>query len=221
VSPVALTPEVKAKVTEMGGKVAYIIAPDIEHHIFITEWAKEYPEAKIIGPEGLQEKREKATDERIGKEKFAFIYTPENHEDNNIDKDFADNFEVEYVAPHPNKEIVLYYKPEKMLIEADLVFNMPCIEQYSRVSDEVKNANGLANRLFAGLQSTEGEAKGVKRLLWYGMSSSNRPSFNASIQRIDTWDFDTLIPCHGETIQGGAKEFFRKVFDWHLKGHKA
>lgn len=220
VSPVALTPEVKAKVASMGGQVAYLIAPDIEHHIFLSEWAKEYPGVKLIGPKGLQEKREKTTDERIGKEKFDFIYTPENHSDNNIDADFAQAFEVEYVDPHPNKEIVLYYKPDKVLIEADLVFNMPCIEQYSRVPAEAQTKNGFANKLFAGMQSTEGEAKSLKRVLWYGMSASNRPSFNESMQRIESWDFDTLIPCHGETIQGGAKEFFRRVFEWHLKGQK-
>ncbi|KAI1851171.1 hypothetical protein JX265_013289 [Neoarthrinium moseri] len=221
VSPVALTPEVKAKVAEKGGNVGYIIAPDIEHHIFISEWAKEFPNAKLIGPKGLQEKRDKVTnDEKIGKEKFSFIYTPENHQDNNVDQDFAANFEVEYVDPHPNKEIVLFYKPDKVLIEADLMFNLPCIEQYSRVPEAEKGGNALANKLFNGLNSTSGEAKGMKRFLWYGMSASNRPSFNKSVQRIDSWDFNTLIPCHGETLVGNGKDIFRKVFEWHLQGHK-
>ncbi|KAI1873961.1 uncharacterized protein JN550_003230 [Neoarthrinium moseri] len=221
VSPVALTPEVKAKVAEKGGNVGYIIAPDIEHHIFISEWAKEFPNAKLIGPKGLQEKRDKVTnDEKIGKEKFSFIYTPENHQDNNVDQDFAANFEVEYVDPHPNKETVLFYKPDKVLIEADLMFNLPCIEQYSRVPEVEKGGNALANKLFNGLNSTSGEAKGMKRFLWYGMSASNRPSFNKSVQRIDSWDFNTLIPCHGETLVGNGKDIFRKVFEWHLQGHK-
>jgi hypothetical protein len=220
VSPVALTPEVKAKLAELGGTVAYIIAPDFEHHIFISEWAKQYPNAKLIGPEGLQEKRHKATDEKIGKEQFSFVYTPANKQDNNIDADFAANFEVEYMDSHPNKEIVLFYKPDKVLIEADLMFNLPCIEQYSRVPEAAKNTHGIANKIFAGLQSTSGEAKGTKRLLWYGLSSKNRPSWNASVQRIDTWDFNTIIPCHGETIVGTGKETFRKVFEWHLEGKK-
>ncbi|KAH6651862.1 beta-lactamase-like protein [Truncatella angustata] len=220
ISPVALTPEVKAKVAELGGNVAYLVASDIEHHIFISEWAKEYPNAKLVGPQGLQEKREKANDEKIGKEKFNFIYTPENHQDNNIDADFAANFEVEYMDSHPNKEIVLFYKPEKILIQADLMFNLPCVEQYSRVPEAEKSSHGLANKLFNGLQSTEGEAKGIKRFLWYAMSAGNRPAFNKSVQRIDAWDFDTIIPCHGETMIGNGKQLFRKVFEWHLAGHK-
>ncbi|CAG9947897.1 unnamed protein product [Clonostachys rosea f. rosea IK726] len=51
-SPVALTEAAKAKVAELGGNLAYIIALDYEHHIFISEWATQYPGVKIIGPEG-------------------------------------------------------------------------------------------------------------------------------------------------------------------------
>ncbi|KAK6072699.1 hypothetical protein SCUP515_07279 [Seiridium cupressi] len=220
ISPVALTPEVKEKLAQLGGNVAYLIASDIEHHIFISEWAREFPNAKLIGPKGLQEKRDKTDDEKIGKEKFSFIYTPENHQDNNVDADFAANFEVEYMDSHPNKEIVLLYKPEKILIQADLMFNLPCVEQYSRVPEAEKNSHGFINRLFSSFQGTEGEAKGIKRFLWYGMSSSDRPAFNKSVERINSWDFVTNIPCHGETMVGNAKEKFEKVFEWHLQGHK-
>lgn len=220
-SPVALTPEVKAKVAEMGGNVAYLIASDIEHHIFLSEWAKEYPGAKLIGPKGLQEKREKTTgDPRIGKEKFHFIYTPENAHDNQVDAAFAADFEVEYVDSHPNKEIVLFYKPERILIQADLLFNLPATEQYSRATEAERNSHGLVNKMFGAIQSTEGEAKGLKRFLWYGMSSSDRPAFNKSIERINSWDFVTIIPCHGETMVGNGKPLFEKVFAWHLQGHK-
>lgn len=220
VSPVALTPEVQAKVAQLGGAVAYIIAPDFEHHIFVSEWAKEYPEAKIVGPEGLPEKRGKMKDEKIGDEPFAYVYTPANRQYNEIDGDFAKDFDVEYMDMHPNKEIVLFYKPEKILIEADLLFNLPAVEQYSKVPDEVKNSNGFLNRVFANLQGTSGDALGTKRFLWYGMSSKNRPAWNEAVKRIDTWDFHTIIPCHGETIEGNAKDVFRKVFEWHLQGHK-
>lgn len=222
-SPVALTPEMKAKVTEMGGNVGYLIAGDIEHHIFMSEWASAYPNAKLIGPTGLQEKRAKMQDDdKIGNEPFAFVYDASNKRDNNITPEFAADFEVEFVDAHPNKEIVLFYKPDKILIEADLLFNLPATEQYSRVPDAAKTSHGILNRIFESLNSTSGDAKGVKRFLWYGVSNGNkdRPGFNQSVQRIDTWDFDTIIPCHGETIVGNGKALFRKAFEWHLAGHK-
>jgi hypothetical protein len=51
----------------------------------------------------------------------------------------------------------------------------------------------------------------------YVASRGNRPAFNESMKRIASWDFDTIIPCHGETIIGNGKEVFKRVFEWHLE----
>ncbi|CAJ2504262.1 Uu.00g116560.m01.CDS01 [Anthostomella pinea] len=221
-SPVALTPQAKAKVAEMGGNVGYLIAGDMEHHIFLSEWKKEYPQAKLIGPKGLPEKRAKMTDDKVGKEQFAFVYDASNMHSNAISDEFAADFEVEFVDAHASKEIVLFFKPERVLIEADLMFNLPAIEQYSKVPEAEKKGASLLNKLFETLNTTAGEAKAHKRLQWYALSNGtkNRAGYNESVQRIDSWDWDTLIPCHGETLQGNGKQVFRKIFEWHLRGHK-
>lgn len=220
-SPVALTPEVKAKVDSLGGNVQYLIAPDLEHHIYLSTWATAYPSAKLIGPEGLPEKRLATTgDDKIGKEPFAVVFKGATKKDIKISAEFDADFEYEYVDAHANKELVFFYKPDKVLIEADLVFNLPAIEQYSRVADADKPKPGIFAKVFMSAQSGEGAAKGQKRLLWYALSSGNRTGFNESAKRIHSWDFDTLIPCHGETIVGGAKAFYEKVFEWHLNGKK-
>lgn len=217
-SPVALTDAAKAKVTEMGGDVRYIIALDYEHHIFISEWAKEYPAAKIIGPEGLPEKRAKQDDPKIGKEEFAVVFTKANKRDIHISEEFDVDFEYEYVEAHANLEIVFFYKPDRVVIEADLLFNLPATEQYSKVPEAEKPADGFIGRLFSGLQDAQGDARWIKRFNWYMVK--NRESFNESIQRIDKWDFVSLIPCHGDVMEADAKPTFRKVFEWHLKGSK-
>lgn len=220
-SPVALTPDVKAKVNEMGGQVRYLIAPDIEHHIFLSEWAKEYPSAKLIGPEGLPEKRAGTRgDERIRPDDhFAFVFSSSNQDPAGVSEEFAADFEAEYVGAHPNREIVLFYKPERVLIQADLLFNMPATEQYSRASEADKNLHPLLNRLWNFLLSTEGPAKPHQRVQWYVFSNGNkdRAGYSASVRKIDAWDFDSIIPCHGDVIQGNGKEVFRKIFAWHLQ----
>jgi hypothetical protein len=154
-SPVALTNAVKAKVAEMGGALSYIIAPDIEHHIFISEWAKEYPSAKIIGPEGLPEKRAKMKDPKIGKEDFAVVFTKENKATEKISDEFAADLEHEYVDGHANLEIVLFHKPDKVLIEADLMFNLPAREQFSKASEDQQKSRGILDNVFQKLESTE------------------------------------------------------------------
>lgn len=199
----------------------YLIAPDIEHHIFLSEWAAAYPEAKLIGPEGLPEKREKASasDPKIGKEPFAVVFKAADKLSTHVDEEFDRDFAYEYVDAHANKELVFFYRPDRVLIEADLMFNLPADEQYSRVPEAEKKA-GFPAKLFINLNSTAGDAKGMKRFLWYVMSARDRPGFNESVNRIDAWDFDTLVPCHGETVVGGAKDLFRKIFEWHLTGKK-
>jgi hypothetical protein len=39
----------------------------------------------------------------------------------------------------------------------------------------------------------------------------------ASTARIDRWDLARIVPCHGDVIETGGKEVFRKVLAWHLE----
>ena len=97
----------------------YISALDYEHHIFITEWARAFPNAKILGVEGLPEKRE-SSKETAGT-RFEHVWTGANKGDFKVDPDFDREFEYEYVHSHGNKELVFFHVPDKTLIEADLV----------------------------------------------------------------------------------------------------
>lgn len=219
-SPVALTKATQAKVMEMGGDVRYIVALDYEHHIFISEWKKEYPSAKIIGPEGLPEKRAKQTDDpKINDDEFAVVFKKENKREIKIDPDFDADFDYEYVDGHANLEIVFFYKPEQVLIQADLLFNLPPAEQYSKVPESELPADGAVGKLFACVQNPRGDTKWLQRFNWY-LLAKNRESFNDSMAQIAKWDFHTMIPCHGDVLEGDGKEVFMKVFDWHLQGHK-
>lgn len=219
-SPVALTKATQAKVIEMGGDVRYIVALDYEHHIFISEWAKEYPTAKIIGPEGLPEKRAKQTDDpKIGNEQFAVVLNKETKRETRIDPEFDTDFDYEYVDGHANLEIVFCYKPERVLIQADLLFNLPPTEQYSKVPEAELPDDGAVGKLFACVQNPRGDTKWLQRFNWY-LLAKNRDSFNDSMAVIAQWDFTTMIPCHGDVLEGDGKEVFMKVFDWHIQGGK-
>ncbi|KAM5346537.1 hypothetical protein ACJ41O_009542 [Fusarium nematophilum] len=219
-SPVALTEATKAKVAEMGGDVRYIVALDFEHHIFISEWAKQYPSAKIVGPEGLPEKRAKQQDDpKIGGEEFAVVFKKQDKRDIRIDPEFDADFDYEYVDGHANLEIVFFYKPDRVLIQADLLFNLPPTEQYSKVPEAERPQDGVTGKVFASIQTPRGDIKWLKRFNWY-VGAKDRNSFNASIERIVQWDFVTNIPCHGDVMEGDAKELFQRVFEWHIAGHK-
>ncbi len=68
--------------------------------------------------------------------------------------------------------------------------------------------------------SATGPATWQKRFNWYAASAKDRTGFNRSIQKIDKFDFDRIIPCHGDVIESGGKGIFRKVFEWHLNAQK-
>lgn len=216
-SPLALTPDVRTHLEQLGNNVKYVAALDYEHHIFIGEWAKAFPNAKILGVEGLPEKRE-SSKETAGT-KFEHVWTQKNKMDFKVDPDFDRDFEYEYVHSHGNKELVFFYRPDKTLIEADLMFNLPATEQYSRTAEGAEK--GTLTRFFIGLMSAQGSAKWQKRFIWYVPSAKDRTGFNQSIKRINNWDIQRIIPCHGDVIENNAKGIFQNVFEWHLKAQKA
>jgi hypothetical protein len=200
--------------------VSYLIAPDLEHHIFLSAWSDAYPSAHIIAPEGLAEKRatQSKTDKSVTNVPISTIFTAKGKEGVKVGGEFDEEFEYEYVDAHPNKELVFFHKPSKTLIEADLFFNLPATEQYSKTN--VDPTTGWATKLFAGLQNTKGTAIWQKRMLWYLFSSGDRPGFNESMKRIGSWGFENVVPCHGDTFVGDGKSVFEKVFGWHLEGKK-
>lgn len=215
-SPVALTETVKQELSAFGnGNIRYITALDQEHHIFLESWHKAFPDAKVIGPETLPAYRDKQGYFKIPQDNW-LLYPKSNKQDFKISEEFDSEFNHEYVHVHPNQELVFVHKPTKTLIEADLMFNLPATEQFSKSG--VSATSGIITKIFTSLQNTQGAATWQKRILWYGLSSSDRPAFNASVQRIGKWDFDTIIPCHGDVIEKDGKGVFEKVFQWHLQG---
>jgi len=211
-SPVALTPDVKETVAKLG-EVKYITALDIEHHIFLGPWHEAYPAAKVLGPAGLPEKRLKQKNETVP---FFKVFDTKGAQ--SVDPEFDAEFETEYMPSHMNKEIVFLHKPSKTLIEADLFFNLPATEQFSKTGESPES--GIFTKLFSALNNTKGEAIWQKRFLWYAISSGNRPEFNWSVERISKWDFDTVVPSHGDIMETGGKGIFEKVFGWHLAAAK-
>jgi hypothetical protein len=188
----------------------------MEHHIFLSSWSEAFPQAHIIGPEGLAEKRARSKDKSVTNVPITTIFTKANKDTVRVSSEFDADFEYEFVDAHPNKELVFFHKPSRTLIEADLLFNLPATEQYSKSG--VKPDTGIFTRLFGGIQNTRGTALAQKRMLWYALSRSDRPGFNKSVRKINSWGFENVIPCHGDSIVGNGKGIFEKVFEWHLQG---
>ncbi|KAK5713519.1 hypothetical protein LTR15_011219 [Elasticomyces elasticus] len=213
-SPVALTETVKKELALMGtGQIKYITALDQEHHIFLSPWHEAFPDAKVIAPETLPAYRSKQNYPEIPKENWV-LFRKNQPQTWKVGEEFDSEFDSEYVSAHQNQEIVFNHRPTRTLIQADLLFNLPATEQHSKAG--VSATSGLLTKLFVGINNTKGEATWQKRFIWYAISSGDRTGFNKSVGRINQWDFERIVPCHGDVIEKGGKGVFEKVFGWHL-----
>lgn len=207
-SPVSLTQEARDTVTSLGGNVSYIIAPDIEHHMQLGPWKAAYQNAQVIGPEGLREKRAKQGNEDVV---IDHIFTKENKRSIKLPEDFAREFEVEYFDGHANKELAFLHKPTRTFINADLVFNLPAYEQYSKTGENP--GSGVYGKLMTMILGIHG--KGQQRFIWWA-AARDKSSFSQSAKVVAGWDFDKIIPCHGDVIETEGSAIFKRLFAWHL-----
>lgn len=71
------------------------------------------------------------------------IFTAKNKLETKVDEEFDKEFQYEFVDAHPNKELVFFHKTSKTLIEADLLFNLPATEQYSRTGIDATTGKSI------------------------------------------------------------------------------
>jgi hypothetical protein len=88
------------------------------------------------------------------------------------------------------REYASFHRPTCTLIVGDLVFNFG------------PNSTAWTKWFFRRLGGIR-QFPGISRL--YRQSIRDRDAFRASTQRIMQWDFDRLIPGHGDIIDSGAK----------------
>jgi len=185
----------KSKLAEIG-KIQYLVSPDAEHTLFLTEFKKEYPNAKVIGGERVEKKFE-------GKIKFDQVFKDDGAPPAKVG--YEDEIDSIYFPSHRNKEIAFLHRQSKSLIEADLLFNLPAKEQYSKapkswlmgMSSYMSPFNNFHKRMIAGV-------------------TTDKEGMRTTAKTVADWDFDRIIPCHGEVIESDGKKAWMEVFRDYL-----
>jgi len=198
VSPTVLDEETKRQLDKLP-TVSILVAPDLEHYLQINKYKELYPKAKVVGPAGLSSKGVKVDIELT---------------DVDREKTLGPSGEVRalFFSGFKNKDIALLHIPTRTLIQADLIFNLPSHQQYSQSPLKAK-VTSFPSSLFVWLMKPGSGQQ--KRLLWYALGSKRKEmSRDATI--VDGWDFDRIIPCHGDVVNTGGKELWRKCYAWYL-----
>jgi len=185
ISPVKIDESLKSEIEALG-QVAWIVAPNNFHHLFISSAKQAFPEAKIVCPEGLPKK----------------IKTLEEHSIIDVNDGNVWGADLEALRLYNGglgDEHVFFHGPSQTLILTDLFMWF----------DEKTN---FATKIFTALMGVNSETPKMSRMMkWiYRDKAVLRESF----RKILDWDFNRVLLAHSRNIELDAKPQIREAMSF-------
>lgn len=185
-SPVALTDKLVDSVNTVG-PVQHIVSPNKIHHLFLAEWAKRWPEARVYAPPGLQKRR---PDLRFDAE-LGDVPDPAWA---------ADIDQVIFRGSLAMEEVAFFHIASRTAIVCDLIQRHP--------EATMTGWKGMLMRL-DGLVGEHGSTPREWRA-----SFIQRSKTRAARERALSWKPERLLIAHGECAQTGATTIMEKALGW-------
>ena len=192
-SPTKLDDETRRALDSLG-EVRAVVAPSRAHHLFVGDYIKTWPSAKLYGPPGL-----------VGDIKD-FRARSGARPDLKLDAVLGDDPQSEWageIDQHLFKgarwlnEVVFFHRPSRTAIFTDLVFNVP--------------ADSKDARLFYAIVGARGH---FGPHLIVRLAIRDRKAARESVAKILEWDFDRVIVTHGDVLETGGKAKFAEAFSY-------
>jgi len=185
-SPVALTEEL-ASAVEAIGPVGHIVSPNKLHHLFLGEWAKRWPGARLYAPPGLARKK------------------PDLHFDAELGDEpdpawAADIDQVIFRGSFAMEEVAFFHRASHTAIFCDLVQRHP--------ETELTGWKGMLMRL-DGVVGERGSTPREWRATFL-----RRELARTARDRALSWNAERLLVAHGECAQSGATEILTGALEW-------
>ncbi len=185
-SPIALTPELRVEVDALG-PVAHLVSPNKIHHLYMGDWEKTYPAARLYASPGLpQRRRDLAFDAVLGD-------APEPAWTAEIDQ-------VAMLGSFVMTEIVFFHRASSTVIFADLIENFP--------RGWFKGWQEWVGRLDGFVQPQMGAPREWQLSFW------NRKAARRALERILAWAPRQVIIAHGDMARSGGTAFVARGFSW-------
>jgi len=185
-SPVALTPELEREVEALG-PVREIVSPNKIHHLFLAEWARRWPAARLHAPPGLMRRR---PDLRFAAEL-------------GDRPDPAWSEEIDQVIFHGSfalEEVVFFHRPSRTVLFGDLIQR-----------HEPAGATGLTG-LVMRLDGLVGAAGSTPRE-WRATFLRRRLARQAR-EHVLGWGPERLLIAHGTCAQQDAVRIVERALAW-------
>lgn len=185
-SPGPLTPRLAKQIDELG-PVRCIVAPNMFHHLFLPENARNWQGATVHVAPGLAAKRKDLSfDEELG-DGPSPIWA-------------GDLGQVWVHGSGQVNEVAFHHPASRTLILTDLAFN-------------VRHSASRPLRVFLKTMGVYGRFGPSRMVRW---AHRDRDALRASIDKILAWDFERVIVAHGEVLERGGREALRAGYDWLL-----
>ncbi len=104
--------------------------------------------------------------------------------------------ESHLVRGFPLQEVVLFHRPTRTLVLTDLCFNIQ--RSSSRTARLFFRANGMWQRF--------GPSRIIRRVV------TDRSAFQRSLERLLLWDFERIVPGHGDVVEQGGRAALRAAW---------
>lgn len=185
-SPIALSEDLRGQLDALG-EVRFLIAPNSLHHVFLADWQRAWPEAKVHAPPGLREKR------------------PDIRFDGDLgDAPLAEwKNDLDQVVMRGNRittEVVFFHHPSRTALFTDL------IQQFR--PGWFKGWRAIVARLDL-MVAPEPSVPRKFRLAF-----TNKQAARAAMERVLSWPIENVVMAHGEPVRGDGVAFLRRAFGW-------
>lgn len=164
------------------GRVGSIVVP-WAHGAFAEQAALAYPAARLLAAP--------APPRRRGALRFDGSLADQPPEA------WSGRVETHLVQGFRLNEVVLFERPSRTLVITDLCFHIH--RSHSASARLFFRANGMWRRF------------GPSRLIRH-LAVSDRVAFERSLERILCWDFERIVPGHGEVIEHGGRGALRSAW---------
>jgi len=182
-----LDADTKTKLEELG-PVQYIVNANMVHYLFLPEFKKAYPTAKLIG---VEETLQRLGDKTL---KFDGIWGKDPPD---TKYGYEDDIQSCFFSGFKNKDVAFFHPESKTLIEADLLSNLPAKEQFSKSTSwafgTVNPSSWFHQKVIAGLVV-------------------DKIAMKRDATTVANWDFNRIIPCHGDVIEQDGNKAWRDAY---------
>jgi hypothetical protein len=186
ISPIPIDDALAQRIAELG-KVSYLLAPNLHHHLYLAAASARYPEAAVLAPPGLASKR------------------PELRISGALDRELPaalrGALEVIRLEGAPGiDEHAFYHRATATLVVTDLVFN-------------VERPRGFWAHLILWLTGCHGHLAATRT---WRLLVKDRAALGRSLQRLLELPLRTLVMAHGEIVRDDAHARLREALRYWL-----